>query len=85
MRHLTTLDAEKSVKSLCGAKPPQKLHWTNAGGFGDEPIGYGDFTADARCRGGLVCLSRRFARVATTSSPVRTATSGWPASSLGST
>ncbi|MFL5253574.1 MAG: hypothetical protein ACJ8AI_11880, partial [Rhodopila sp.] len=55
----------KRIKGLCGAKPPQKPRWTDAMGFGRSMIRYGDFTADTRCRGGLMCLSRRLARFAT--------------------
>src|SRR5689334_4504131 len=35
---ITTPDEER-IKGLCGAKP-QKLHWTNAGGFGESTIDY---------------------------------------------
>jgi hypothetical protein len=55
----------KRIKGLCGAKPPQKPRWRDAMGFGRSMIRYGDFTADTRCRGGLMCLSRRLARFAT--------------------
>jgi hypothetical protein len=34
----------KRIRSFCGAQPPQKLRWTNAGGL----EGYGDFNDDAR-------------------------------------
>ena len=36
----------KRIKSLCGAKPPQKLRWTNAGRLGCD---YGDFTRSGWC------------------------------------
>ena len=45
-RRLATL---KRIKSFCGAKPPRKLGWTNAGRWG--PGRYGDFSWDARCLG----------------------------------
>jgi hypothetical protein len=41
--------AGKRIKSLCGAKPPQKLRWTNGALGGDWR--YGDFTKDARSLG----------------------------------
>src|SRR4051794_18940628 len=76
-------EAAERIKGLRGAKPPQKPRWTDSVGFGGSTIRYGDFTADARCRGGLVRLSRRLEGVATALSPMSTAVSGWPASSLG--
>ena len=35
------------IKSFCGAKPPQKLRWTNAGRRA-ACRRYGDFSRDAR-------------------------------------
>ena len=40
----------KRIKSFCGAKPPQRLRWTNAGRWGAIER-YGDFTQGARCPG----------------------------------
>jgi hypothetical protein len=39
----------KRIKSFCGAKPPRKLSWTDAG-CGRTVVGYGDFTQDAGWR-----------------------------------
>jgi hypothetical protein len=44
---------QKRIKGLCGAKPPQKPRWTDAGGFGGSTIRYGDFTVDVRWPGRL--------------------------------
>ena len=38
------------IKSFCGAKPPRKLRWTDAGRC-RLVVGYGDFTQDAGWRG----------------------------------
>ena len=40
----------KRIKSFCGAKPPRKLRWTDAGRC-RLVVGYGDFTQDAGWRG----------------------------------
>ena len=50
LKELTEEALKKRIKSLCGAKPPQKLRWTNAGGWASIER-YGDFTRDAWCRG----------------------------------
>jgi hypothetical protein len=42
----------KRIKSFCGAKPPQKLGWMDAGRRGSMDGSYGDFTQDARYPGG---------------------------------
>jgi len=41
---------QKRIKSFCGAKPPRKLRWTDAGRC-RLVVGYGDFTQDAGWRG----------------------------------
>ena len=40
----------KRIMSFCGAKPPRKLRWTDAGRC-RLVVGYGDFTQDAGWRG----------------------------------
>jgi len=42
-------DTDQRIKSFCGAKPPQKLGWTNAGRW-EWWERYGDFTEDAQRR-----------------------------------
>jgi hypothetical protein len=51
LRARDTRTRDKRIKSFWGAKPPQKLRWTNAG-LWEALECYGDFTRDARCRGG---------------------------------
>ena len=81
---MSRTDNRKRIKGLCGAKPPQKPGWTDAGSFGGSTLYYGDFTADVRCRGGWCASAVSFRGAATALLAVQTVVPGWPASSLGS-